>query len=85
MLTDEILVWLVPFVFVLDLFLTISVQFKRLDDTNVVALARFVTLVLGSVSTWLLFFDAPSHGALYDYSLGSLLLYYIPVRLVFIR
>ncbi|KTD98620.1 hypothetical protein CWB63_16995 [Pseudoalteromonas sp. S409] len=85
MLTNDILIWLVPAIFILDLFLTICVKLKKLADINLVALVRFVTLVLGSISTWLLFFDAPSQGILYDYLLGLVLLYYIPVRLIFIR
>ncbi|KZW98231.1 hypothetical protein JL49_24620 [Pseudoalteromonas luteoviolacea] len=85
MITDEMLFWVVPSVFIFDLILTLAVKLKKLDDINLVALTRFITFILGGVSSWLLFFDVPSQGVLHDYLFGSVLLYYIPLRLVLIR
>jgi hypothetical protein len=85
MLTNNMLILLVPGLFILDLILTIGVRIKRVSDVNFIALIRFITLVLGSISTWLLFFDVPSHGVLLDYLIGIVLLYFIPIRLIFVR
>jgi hypothetical protein len=85
MLTNNVLIWLVPSLFTLDLILTLCVRIKKNFDVNFIALIRFITLVLGSISTWLLFFDVPSHGVLFDYLIGIVLLYFIPIRLIFFR
>jgi hypothetical protein len=85
MLTNNVLIFLVPGLFILDLILTIGIRIKIISDVNFIALIRFITLVLGGISTWLLFFDVPSHGVLLDYLIGIVLLYFIPIRLIFIR
>ena len=85
MLTENPLVTLVPLIFIIDLVLTVAVIRKKVKDRNVVPVLRILLMGLGVASSWILFFNYPSLGHLFDYIYGSILVYFLVIRVFLLR